>query len=143
MEDELHRIVLDTNVIFEGLTKKKGACGLIVDAWLAGIFQAYASNALAYEYRDVLARKFTAERWQKAQTALRTLLEKAVFVSINYTWRPASPDPADDLVIDCAMNANAFLVTVNVKDFCKAQSELGLNVMTPVEFVMKLTKQSR
>lgn len=143
MSGELHRVVLDTNIIFEGLTKKNGACGLIIDAWLAGLFQACVSTALAYEYKDVLSRKLAPTRWQGAQTALRTLLDEAEFVAIRYTWRPASPDPGDDLVIDCAMNANALLVTSNVKDFRKAQLELGLNVMTPVEFVMKLVEESR
>ena len=28
------RVVIDTNVLFEGLTKQGGAAGLIVDAWL-------------------------------------------------------------------------------------------------------------
>ncbi len=30
------RVVIDTNVVFEGLTRKGGACGLIIDAWRAG-----------------------------------------------------------------------------------------------------------
>ena len=143
MEDGLYRVVLDTNVIFEGLTKRNGACGLIIDAWLAGLFQACVSTALVYEYRDVLSRKLAPSRWKRAQTALRTLLDEAEYVAIHYSWRPASPDPGDDLVIDCAMNANALLVTSNIKDFRKAQTELGLNVMTPVEFVMKIAEESR
>jgi predicted nucleic acid-binding protein len=70
-------------------------------------------------------------------------LERAEFISIYYTWRPASPDPGDDLVIDCVMNANALLVTTNVKDFRKAQIELGLQVLTPLEFAMILADQTR
>ena len=31
------RIVVDTNVVFEGLTKQSGASGLIIDAWLVGL----------------------------------------------------------------------------------------------------------
>lgn len=139
MANEPYRVVLDTNVVFEGLTKKN-ACGLIIDAWLVGLIQVCISDALAYEYKDVLSRKFTPANWQKAQTALRTLLEKAEFISVHYSWRPASPDPGDDLVIDCVMNANALLVTSNIKDFQKAQAELGLTVVTPVEFVKSLAK---
>jgi len=140
MSVESYCVVLDTNVIFEGLSKQGGACGLIIDAWLAGLIQVCISDALAYEYKDVLSRKFTPANWHKAKTALKTLLLKANFVSIHYTWRPASPDPGDDLVIDCAMNANALLVTANVRDFHRAQTELGLVVMTPLEFVMMLAK---
>jgi hypothetical protein len=54
---------------------------------------------------------------------------------IYFSWRPASPDPGDDFVIDCAMNAGSIVVTSNVRDFRSAKDSLGLQVMTPVEFV--------
>lgn len=134
------RVVLDTNVVFEGLTKRKGTCGLIIDAWLAGLIQVCVSDALAYEYTDVLSRKLSPAKWDKAKVALVTLLHKAEFVSIYYSWRPASPDPGDDLVIDCAMNASAILVTYNIKDFRTPKRELGLSIITPLELVKLLTE---
>ena len=140
MINQLYRVVLDTNVLFEGLTKKGGACGLLVDAWIADLFQVYISSGLAYEYTDVLSRKFSPAKWNKVQPTFKTVLQKANFTHIYYSWRPASPDPGDDLVVDCAMNANAFVITANIKDFRRAQVELGLTVMTPVQFVMLLTE---
>ena len=62
MNDEPFRVVLDTNVVFEGLTKRNGSCGLIVDAWFAGLIQVHVSDALAYEYADMLFRKLSADR---------------------------------------------------------------------------------
>lgn len=141
MGNELYRIVLDTNVLFEGLTKKGSACGLLIDAWLAGLVQVCISDALAYEYTDVLSRKLSPTKWQKTRPILKTLLRKANFVAIHYSWRPASPDPGDDLVINCAMNASALLVTANIKDFRRAQVELGLSVWTPPEFVLLMVKK--
>lgn len=44
------RVVVDTNVVFEGLTKRGSAAGVILDAWLAGELEVYVSNTLAYEY---------------------------------------------------------------------------------------------
>lgn len=129
------RVVLDTNVLFEGMTKKGGACGYIIDFWRKGLIQVFVSDALAYEYVDVLSRKFSADRWAKAKPVLATLLQKAKFVAIHYSWRPASPDPGDDLVIGCAMNAGAGVVTSNVRDFRRAQQELGLTIMRPIEFL--------
>jgi len=134
-------LVIDTNVLFEGLTKQGNAASLIIDAWLAELFQAQVSNALAYEYTDVFSRKLSYERWQRIQPVLGTLLSKAQFVNIYYSWRPTSPDPGDDHVIDCAMNANATLVTSNIKDFKRAKSALGLRVMTPVELVTQLSEK--
>lgn len=138
MNDEPVKVVLDTNVIFEGLTKRNGSCGLIIDAWLAGLIRVYVSDALAYEYADVLSRKLSSERWNQVKVALSTLLHIAEYVPLYYTWRPSSPDPGDDMVIDCAMNANVMIITSNLIDFRKAQRELGVVVMTPVELIALL-----
>lgn len=132
------RAVIDTNVIFEGLTKQGGSAGVIIEAWLGDLFQAYVTNALAYEYTDVLARKLSPERWQEVRPVLGTLLGKADFVDIYYSWRPVSPDPGDDHVIDCAMNSAAVVVTANIRDFRLAQESLGVRVLSPLEFVIEL-----
>jgi predicted nucleic acid-binding protein len=134
------KAVIDTNVVFEGLTARGGACGLIVDAWLAGLFQPCVSSALAYEYADVLARKLSEARWLALEPILGRMLAQAELVSIYFSWRPMSPDPGDDLVIDCAMNAGAPVITTNVRDFRLAQRSLGLVVMTPIEFAMGLDR---
>jgi predicted nucleic acid-binding protein len=129
------RIVVDTNVVLEGLTKQGGASGLIIDAWLAGLMTVCISNALAYEYDDVLSRKLSEERWGKLQPVLGRLLSVAQYTSIYFSWRPTSPDAGDDLVIDCAMNAGAMVVTFNIRDFQSAKESLGLRVLTPVQLL--------
>ncbi|WP_072016218.1 putative toxin-antitoxin system toxin component, PIN family [Leptolyngbya sp. KIOST-1] len=129
------RIVVDTNVVFEGLTKQGGASGLIIDAWLAGLMVTCVSNALAYEYSDVLSRKLLEERWSRLKPVLGRLLSIAQYTNIYFSWRPTSPDRGDDLVIDCAMNAGAIVVTSNIRDFQSARQSLGLRVLTPVQFV--------
>lgn len=137
----LIRAIIDTNVLFEGLTKQGGACGLIIDAWLKGLFTACISTAVEYEYADVLQRKLSPSRWQQIQPVLALLLAQAEWTKIYYSWRPTSPDAGDDLVIDCAMNAGAIVVTFNRKDFLSAEQNLGLRVMSPVEFVEFLTAE--
>jgi predicted nucleic acid-binding protein len=132
------RLVIDTNVLFEGLTKQGGAAGLIIDAWRAGLLRVYVSSALAYEYADVLSRKLSAARWQRIKPVLGALLGQVEFVPIYYSWRPSSPDPGDEHVIDCAMNAGATVITANIRDFQLAKRALGLRVMTPVEFLAQL-----
>ena len=134
----LSRVVIDTNVVFEGLTKRGGAAGLVIDAWLAGLLQVCVCDALAYEYADVLSRKLSEAHWQRLKPVLGTLLAKAQFVVVHYSWRPISPDPGDEHVIDCAMNAGATVITSNVRDFRTARETLGLRVITPVEAVIQL-----
>lgn len=136
------RVVLDTNVLFEGLTSQGGACGFIVDAWRTRLIQACVSVSLAYEYEDVLSRKLSERRWNETRLVLERLLSgQSEFIGIYFSWRPASPDPGDDHVINCAMNANAPVITTNIRDFRRARQTLGLQVMTPVELLNYLTGQ--
>jgi predicted nucleic acid-binding protein len=134
------RAVIDTNVVFEGFTKRNSASTLILRAWRSGLFQPCVSLALQYEYYDVLSRKLSPQRWQRVQPALGTLLTTARRVVTYYYWRPISPDPGDDFVIDCAMNAKACVVTYNVRDFALARLELGLFVLTPEELLVQLSE---
>ena len=136
------RIVVDTNVVFEGITKQGGACGLIVEAWLGGLFIPCVSNALAYEYLDVLMRKLSPTRWDATRLLYQEMLNSAEFVTVYFRWRPISKDPGDDHIIDCAMNAGAAVVTSNLKDFRLAESQLGLRLMTPLDFVLYLTRST-
>lgn len=134
-------IIVDTNVVFEGLTKQGSASDLIVTAWLAGLLNVYASNALLYEYESILSNKLSPPRWRRTKPILRRMLSHVQFVSIYYSWRPLSPDPGDEHIIDCALNANATVITANVHDFKQAQMEARLAVLSPVEFVNLLEKK--
>jgi len=132
------RVVIDTNVVFEGLTRGDSAAGLLIDAWMAGLLDVCVSGSLVYEYGDVLSRKLSAARWEHVQQALAALLTQTEFVSVYFSWRPISPHAADDHVIDCAMNAGAIVVTHNLRDFGSAREELGLRVVTPAQAVALL-----
>lgn len=134
------RAVIDTNVVFEGLTKRNSASTLILRAWQSSLFRPCVSLALQYEYYDVLSRKLSPQRWQRVQPALGTLLKTAWPVIPHYLWRPISPDPSDDFLVDCAMNAKAWVVTYNVRDFALARLELGLIILSPREFLVQLSE---
>jgi predicted nucleic acid-binding protein len=124
------------------LTLQGGASGYVVEAWLAELLDARVSNALAYEYIDVLSHKLSESRWKKLRPVVGTLLRNAQFVVVYYSWRPMSPDQADDHVIDCAMNAGAAVITSNVRHFRTAQQSLGLVVSTPLELAIQLASQA-
>jgi predicted nucleic acid-binding protein len=94
MEDVQLRGVIDTNVVFEGLTKRDTAAGWIIEAWVAGLFQPCVSNGLAYEYVDVLSTKLSPARWSELRPLLHCLLEQAEPITIHYSWRPSSPEDA-------------------------------------------------
>lgn len=135
------RAVIDTNVVFEGLTTQGNASAIIIEAWLQNQFTACVTNAVAKEYVATLSNKLSTSRWQKISVVLRALLTRAQYVDTYFCWRPSSPDPADDMIIDAAMNANALLVTKNNTDFLQANTKLGLNILTPSVFIEYLAHQ--
>ena len=134
------RAVLDTNVVFEGFTKPQGDCRLIMDAARVGLFTVCATDAVIYEYIDVLERKLSPEKMKAASIQLADLLHTVEFVTVNYRYRPVSPDPDDDKIIECALNGSAIVVTSNLKDFRSAERKLGLSVRSPAEFASKLAE---
>ena len=136
--DDPLRVVIDTNVLFKRLTKQGGAAGYVVEGWLAGLLAVHVSDALAYEYVDVLSRTLSEKRWQEFQPVVGRLLSQAQFVTVYFSWRPISADEGDDKVIDCAMNAGAVVITANVRHFQTATESLGLEVITPLALVLRL-----
>ena len=135
----MQRAVVDTNVLFEGLTKK-GACAQVIDAWVAKQFIPCVSTALALEYEEVLTNKLGAAKRKHAIGAMQALLHRAEFTVITFTVRPASPDPDDDFVVDCAFNAAAPVVTRNLKDFRGLQQSVGVTAVSPEDFLSILQR---
>ena len=137
---EMTRAVIDTNVLVAGLSRR-GSEGAVLDAWVDGRFQPCVPTALALEYEDLLTRKLGRERQDTIPGALQALLSRSEYVPIHFTYRPASPDPADDLVVDCVLNSGALLVTANVRDFRKPAEELGFPVYGPLQFLGLLEQE--
>lgn len=134
--------MVDTNVLFEGLTHL-GPAAEVVDAWVTRWFRPCVSTALALEYQDVLARKLSPTRGEAALMALQALLVRCEYVPIYYTYRPASRDPGDDLVVDCVQNSRAVLITSNTSDFTVASRQLGFRIFQPAEFMRYIQSKVR
>lgn len=87
------RTVVDTNVVFEGLTRSEGAAHQLIELWLHkdSRLEACVSTALAYEYTDVLSRKLANRRWLVIQPQLRMLLRNATQIVPYFSGSPVHP----------------------------------------------------
>lgn len=81
------RITVDTNILFEGLTRL-GPCSRIVDAWVARKFVACVSTTLALEYEAVLGTKLARDKRRYALGALAALLDRAEYIPVTIRLRP-------------------------------------------------------
>jgi predicted nucleic acid-binding protein len=54
------------------------------------------------------------------------------------------PDPGDDLVLECALEAHAdAIITMNLRDFAFASERYGLRILKPGDLVAELRKEAK
>lgn len=60
-------------------------------------------------------------------------------VTVHIGWRPQLRDPADEMVLEAAINGRAdAIVTFNARDFAPAAQQFGLSVLTPAETLKRV-----
>jgi len=129
------RIVIDTAVVVTAFRSRKGAGQALLRAVAMGRFVPLATVSLFLEYESVLKRpehllatEFSLDDVEGILGELAALIEP---VAVHFLWRPQLADPADEMVLEAAVNGQAdALVTYNVRDF-GAASRFGLPVLLP------------
>jgi putative PIN family toxin of toxin-antitoxin system len=128
------RCVLDTSIFVAGLRSSTGASAALIRKLASGRIQLVASPALFLEYEAVLKREkhgLDAGFTDQFLLDLTTLIEP---VQIRYRWRPLLADPGDEMVIEAAINAQAYaIVTHNIKDFEKPAARFGIVTLSPAQ----------
>lgn len=142
MGDMKLRVVLDTNVLVAAARSRLGASHRLLQVLRDGHYVALASVPLMLEYETVLKRPeqlAAASRSVEMTDAFLDALALCIEpVHLHYLWRPQLRDPADEMVLETALNGRAqALVTLNTADF-EAASRFRLPVLTPGAFLQQL-----
>ena len=62
-------------------------------------------------------------------------------VETRFLWRPQVRDPADEMVLEAAINGNAdALVTFNRRDFGDGPARFGIAVFSPREELRRISE---
>ena len=130
------RLVLDTNIVVAGLRSPTGASAALIDRALDGAFELLLTVALALEYESVCGdpaqRIASGLSDDEVEVIISALCAVAEPVQPRFLWRPQLRDPADEMVLEAAINGNAdALVTFNRRDFGDAPGRFGIAVLTP------------
>lgn len=137
------KLVLDTDVVVAGLRSPAGASAELLRLAHSGRVAIVVTVPLVLEYESVLTRRdhLNAAGLTEAdvQTVLDGLVSKAEWTRIDYRWRPQTRDPADEMVLEAAINgAVDAIVSFNRRDFGSAPGKFGIGCWLPRETLEKL-----
>ena len=131
---------MDTSVVVAGLRSPKGASAKIIGLIQVGEVTLCLDYKVSCEYRDVATRpehrKASGLSLRQVGDFLSVLEDIAEPVRMKRRYRNLSPDPADDMVLEVAINATAdAIVTHNLRHLKEPGLRFGIQVVTPGEFL--------
>jgi len=137
------RIVLDTSIVVAALRSTMGASAALLMRARKGKVTLLANVALALEYEAACRRA------EYAVAAGLTAGEVGIFVDAvlamvepvesYFMWRPLLRDPADEMVVEAAVNGHATaIVTFHQRDFDVVPRQFGIEVLTPAAALRRI-----
>jgi len=141
------RIVLDTDVLVAALRSDRGASRQLLISALDGKIEVLVSVPLVVEYEAVLTRpehlQASGLTVVEVNEVLDALVKVSVPVLLRFLWRPRLKDPADEMVLETAVNGSADrLATFNVRHLAVAAREFGIRVLRPRDLWKEIQRQN-
>jgi putative PIN family toxin of toxin-antitoxin system len=135
--------VLDTNAVVAAMRSPIGAsAGLLMAARRSEVtLLCNVALALEYEATCLLAEHRLAAGLDLEGVAIfvDAVLAMVEPVETHFMWRPQLRDPADEFVLEAAVNGRAdALVTFNRRDFGAVPARFGIEVLTPAEAIRRI-----
>lgn len=120
-----------------------GASAEIVRLARQGRVTLLVSVALALEYEAVCGRAEHRLAAELNQAEVNVFVDAIVAISepvpMHFLWRPQLRDPADEMVLETAINGEAdALVTFNARDFGDAPGHFGVDLLLPREAIIRM-----
>jgi len=142
------RLVIDTNVVVAALRSPSGASATLLERALDCRFTLLLSVPLALEYEgtcgDPAQRIASGLSESEVGTIVSALCAVAEPVRTWFLWRPQLRDPADEMVLETAVNGSAdALVTFNRRDFGDAPGAFGIEMLSPRQALGKIAERRK
>jgi len=135
-------VVLDTNVVISAAMNPKGPPAEIIRKWRAQSFAWVSSAELFAELKRVIQspeiRRFLA--WDEDEVAdfLAAVSQIVRTVTPAQTLHVIEDDPADNRVLEAAIEADAEYIVTGDKALLSLETCEGIPIITPVRFLAVL-----
>ncbi len=140
-------IVPDTNVCVSGTTITTRAPSQIMQAWQAGRVDYALCKPLLAEIQDVLSRPYfrTEAGWtEKRVSDYIGQLREGSYIMPATTPVNVSPDPDDNVLFSCALEAGAdYIVSYDKKDVLEVGEYRGVKPIYPTDFVREVLQATK
>ena len=139
------KLALDTNVLVAGLRNPAGASRRLLALLPQDRYQAIASVAMMLEYEAVLMRPENLRAFALTVEEVKRFLDGMSLmitpVTPFFLWRPQLKDPADEHILEAAVNGNAdAIVSFNIRHFQNVATKFGVATLTPGDTLQRLEK---
>ncbi|MBX0330834.1 putative toxin-antitoxin system toxin component, PIN family [Oscillochloris sp. ZM17-4] len=135
------RVVLDTNITVSGLLWR-GAPRVVIEAARSGQIELFSCAELLEELEDVLRRPKLAARFAQIGKEPTDLIDEylALIAVIRADPLPApvSVDPDDDVVLACALAAQAAAIVSGDDDLLRLSVFQDMPILTAPELLARL-----
>ena len=132
------RVVFDTNIVASA-SFWRGKPLDCLTAWAQGKCEAIVSPALLAEYHETIEELCLRYVDRKPVAWADALAESAVLVFPTDRATGATPDPDDEMILECALAGEAdYIVTGDKKHLQALQEFQNIRIVSPAEFLRLL-----
>ncbi|MDD5138763.1 MAG: putative toxin-antitoxin system toxin component, PIN family [Verrucomicrobiales bacterium] len=131
------KVVFDTNVIASA-SFWRGAPFDCLAAWAQGRCVAVVSSSLLAEYHETVGELRLDYPGRKCAEWVEALTESAELVFPVERAAGVTPDPDDEMILECALAAEADLIVSGDKKHLLALRQFqGIPIVSPAEFLRR------
>ena len=135
------KVVFDTNVVASA-SFWRGVPFDCLAAWAQGRCVAVVSSNLLAEYHETIEELRLDYPSRKCVEWVAALTESAELVFPTDRATGATPDPDDEMILECAVAAEAdFIVTGDKKHLLPLRQFQGIPIVAPADFLRRLTAE--
>lgn len=137
------RLVMDTDAVVAAMRSPGGASAALLRVARSGRATLLATAPLCLEYEAVCSRPehLRAAGFDPGDVGafLDAVVDLVEPVEAWFLWRPQLRDPADELVLEAAVNGQAIAIaTFNGRHFLPAATRFGVEVLLPRDALWRL-----